>query len=97
MIQSAAIKKVKALPAWKEQRADKKRAKKAEAEARKKVRKYHPSPINAEIVAEIDDSAPTRDELVMKAEELGIEFRKNISYAKLLGLIEAELASETEV
>ena len=96
MIKSAAIKKVKALPAWKEQRADKKRAKKAEAEARKKVRKYHPSPINAEIEP-IDDSAPTREELVAKAEELGLEFRKNISETKLLSLIEAELASEAEV
>ena len=52
--------------------------------------------INAEIVPE-DDAPPTREELVAKAEELGIEFRKNISETKLLGLIEAELASEPEV
>ncbi len=44
-----------------------------------------------------DDAPPTREELVAKAEELGLEFRKNISETKLLGLIEAELASEPEV
>ena len=55
--------------------------------------------IGAEIVAEIapeDDAPPTREELVAKAEELGLEFRKNISETKLLSLIEAELASELE-
>jgi len=96
MIKSAAIQKVKTLAKWKESRLQKKRLKKAETEARLDGKQYHPSPIDAVIEAPVevaDDAPPTREELVAKAEELGIEFRKNISETKLLSLIEAELAS----
>jgi uncharacterized protein (DUF1697 family) len=99
MIKSAAIHKVKTLAKWKESRLQKKRLKKAETEARRDGKQYHPSPIDAMIEAPVevtDDAPPTREELVAKAEELGIEFRKNISETKLLSLIEAELASELE-
>ena len=73
--------------------------KKVKPPSKKVVKQVYPSPITSVIDEPVDaddDSAPTREELVAKAEELGIEFRKNISYAKLLGLIEAELASEPE-
>lgn len=38
-----------------------------------------------------EQALPTRDEMKQKAEELGLEFPKNISSVKLLKLIEDEL------
>jgi uncharacterized protein (DUF1697 family) len=77
--------------------------KKVNPPSKKVVKQVYPSPITSVVDEPVDavdaddNSAPTREELVAKAEELGIEFRKNISETKLLGLIEAELASEAEV
>jgi hypothetical protein len=72
--------------------------KKVKPSLKKAVKQVHPSPILAVIDEPVDgdDASPTREELVAKAEELGLEFRKNISETKLLSLIEAELASEPE-
>ena len=96
MIKSAAIQKVKTLAKWRESRLQKKRLKKAETEARRDGKKYHPSSINAVIEAPVeltDDAPPTREELEAKAAELGIVMNKRTSNKKLLSLIEAELAS----
>jgi len=40
----------------------------------------------------VEDTAPTRDEMEAKAQELGIEFKKNLSDKKLLKLIDKKLA-----
>jgi hypothetical protein len=45
----------------------------------------------------VDDSAPTRIELVAKATELGLKFTKRTSDEKLLALIEAALKQPEEV
>lgn len=39
-----------------------------------------------------DDAAPTRDELKQKADELGLEYPKNIPTEKLAEMVEAKLA-----
>lgn len=40
-----------------------------------------------------DSAAPTRDELKQKADELGIEYAKNIPTEKLIELVDAALAA----
>lgn len=49
-------------------------------------------PATPEDEAHISEEAPTRAEMKAKAEELGIQFAKNISSVKLLALIEKKLA-----
>lgn len=67
----------------------------------------HPDEIGAKAVATLSSDAPapdvkapeskeapTRDELKLKATELGIEFAQNVSDKKLRELIEAKLADQ---
>jgi len=69
----------------------------------------HPDEISAKAVATLSSDspaadvkapeskdAPTRDELKLKATELGIEFAANISDKKLRELIEAKLAEQAK-
>jgi len=44
-----------------------------------------------EIIEDISDDAPTREEMEIKAKELGLTYHKNISDKKLLALIEKNL------
>lgn len=52
-----------------------------------------PAPAPAAAPEPADDAAPTRDELKQKADELGIEYAKNIPTEKLIELVEAALAT----
>ena len=89
MIKSAAIIKDKTLPAWKELRLQKSKARKVAALERKAIKQYYPSPINAIEVA--DDAPPTREELEAKATELGIKFDGRTKDKKLGQLIQDKL------
>jgi len=93
MIRSAAIIKDKTLPAWKELRLQKRKAKKTAALERKAIKQYYPSPIDAiEVQAEPqDDAPPTREELEAKATELGIKFDGRTKDKKLGQLIQDKL------
>lgn len=50
------------------------------------------APQNIPETIPVDDSAPTRDELKQKADELGIDYPKNIPTERLSELVEAALA-----
>ena len=100
MIKSAAIVKTKTLAPWKELRLQKRKLKKANAAERKAIKQIRPSPMSAQIevpevldvVEQIDeadiDSPPTREEMLQRAEAIGMKVDKRWSDATLLKHIE---------
>jgi len=104
MIKSAAIVKTKTLAPWKELRLQKRKLKKAQAIERKATKQVHPSPIGKriaitevvevleievpEIETTVEDSPPTRDEMLQQAEAIGMKVDKRWSDATLLKHIE---------
>jgi hypothetical protein len=105
MIKSAAIIKNKTLAPWRELRLQKRKLKKEQAIERKLNKVYYPSPIGAqvidvpdepiEVVESVDDSPPTREEMLQQAEAIGMKVDKRWSDATLLKHIE-ESAWATE-
>jgi len=108
MIKSAAIIKNKTLAPWRELRLQKRKLKKANAAERKAIKQIRPSPISAqiidvpdepiemlEVVETVDDSPPTREEMLQQAEAIGMKVDKRWSDATLLKHIE-ESAWATE-
>jgi hypothetical protein len=105
MIKSAAIIKTKTLAPWRELRLQKRKLKKEQAIDRKLNKVYYPSPIGAqvievpdeqlELVETVDDSPPTREEMLQQAEAIGMKVDKRWSDATLLKHIE-ESAWATE-
>jgi len=103
MIKSAAIIKNAPRAEWREVRLAKKKAKKQAQIERKATKVYFPSPMNVRVrepvVVEqvieaadpIIESAPTREEMAIKARELGIKFDGRTSDKKLSLLIETAL------
>jgi hypothetical protein len=98
MIKSAAIIKNKTLAPWRELRLQKRKLKKEQATERKLNKVYYPSPIGAqvidvpdepiEVVEAVDDSPPTREEMLQQAEAIGMKVDKRWSDATLLKHIE---------
>ena len=93
MIRSAAIVKTKALAPWRELRLQKRKLKKLQAAERKATKQVHPSPIGRRVpkveVLEVPDNSPaTRDEMLQKAEAIGLKVDKRWSDATLLKNIE---------
>ncbi len=101
MIKSAAIVKTKTLAPWRELRLQKRKLKKSQAVERKATKQIRPSPINSqiievpdepvemlEVVETVEDSPPTREEMLQQAEMLGIKVDKRWSDATLLKHIE---------
>jgi hypothetical protein len=103
MIKSAAFVKVKTLTPGKELRMQKRKLKKSQAIERKATKQVRPSPIGRRVrieeietpivepVVEVpikDDSPPTRDEMVQRAEAIGLKIDKRWSDATLLKNIE---------
>jgi ribosomal protein L32E len=105
MIKSAAIIKNAPRAEWREVRLAKKKAKKQAQLERKAIKVYFPSPMNVrvrepvEAVAEVvkaadpivEDAPPTREEMTIKARELGIKFDGRTSDKKLSSLIATAL------
>ena len=104
MIKSAAIVKDKTIAPWREAQAQKRKLKKAQAIERKATKQVRPSPIGKrEVVSKaivevfeipVEDSAPTREEMLQQAEAIGLKVDKRWSDATLLKHIE-ELAWAT--
>ena len=93
MIRSAAIVKTKALAPWRELRLQKRKLKKSQAAERKATKQVHPSPIGRRVpkveALEVSDNSPaTRDEMLQKAEAIGLKVDKRWSDATLLKNIE---------
>jgi len=103
MIKSAAIVKTKTLSPWKELRLQKRKLKKSQAAERKASKQVCPSPIGkrmpkvieapevVEIPVEetsVEDTAPTREEMLQQAELMGLKVDKRWSDATLLKHIE---------
>jgi hypothetical protein len=103
MIKSAAIVKTKTLSPWKELRLQKRKLKKSQAAERKATKQVCPSPISkrmpevikAHEVTEttidetsVEDTAPTREEMLQQAELMGLKVDKRWSDATLLKHIE---------
>lgn len=93
MIRSAAIVKTKALAPWRELRLQKRKLKKSQAAERKATKQVHPSPIGRRVpkveALEVPDNSPaTRDEMLQKAEAIGLKVDKRWSDATLLKNIE---------
>jgi hypothetical protein len=103
MIKSAAIVKAKTLAPWKELRLQKRKLKKANAAERKAIKQIRPSPIGAQMIEvlevtdvveqievdeTVDDSPPTREEMLQQAEAIGMKVDKRWSDATLLKHIE---------
>lgn len=101
MIKSAAIVKTKSLAPWREVRLQKRKLKKAQAAERKATKQVHPSPIGKRIPIEtlevietpieetsVEDTAPTREEMLQQAELMGLKVDKRWSDATLLKHIE---------
>ena len=107
MIKSAAIIKNAPRAEWREVRLAKKKAKKQAQIERKAIKVYFPSPMNVRVrepvevaeVAEVvkaadpivEDAPPTREEMTIKARELGIKFDGRTSDKKLSSLIATAL------
>jgi len=102
MIKSAAIIKNAPRAEWREVRLAKKKAKKQAQIERKAIKVYFPSPMNVRVrepfesVEAIEpdpivESAPTREEMAIKARELGIKFDGRTSDKKLSLLIATAL------
>lgn len=103
MIKSAAIIKTKALAPWKELRLQKRKLKKSQAAERKATKQIRPSPIGKRVVPietpevveiseiveiPVEDTAPTREEMLQQAELMGLKVDKRWSDATLLKHIE---------
>ena len=102
MIKSAAIVKTKTLAPWKELRLQKRKLKKSQAAERKATKQVHPSPIGKRVVlieapevvetpieeTSVEDTAPTREEMLQQAELMGLKVDKRWSDATLLKHIE---------
>ena len=96
MIRSAAIVKTRTLAPWKELRLQKRKLKKAQAAERKATKRVHPSPIGrrmpevkaSEPVIVADESLATRDEMMQRAEVIGLKVDKRWSDATMLKRIE---------
>ena len=93
MIRSAAIVKTQALAPWRELRLQKRKLKKSQAAERKATKQVHPSPIGrrlpkVELLEVADESPATRDEMLQKAEAIGLKVDKRWSDATLLKNIE---------
>ena len=96
MIKSAAIVKTKTLAPWRELRLQKRKLKKSQAAERKATKQIRPSPINSQVikvldelvVETVDDSAPTREEMLQQADAIGMKVDKRWSDATLLKHIE---------
>jgi len=98
MIKSAAIVKTKVLAPWKELRLQKRKLKKAQIAERKATKHIRPSPIGSQIVLDephVEDSPATREEMLQRAEVIGLKVDKRWSDATLLKHIE-ELAWATQ-
>ena len=97
MIKSAAIVKTKTLSPWKELRLQKRKLKKSQAAERKATKQVCPSPIGKrmpEVIetpieeTSVEDTAPTREEMLQQAELMGLKVDKRWSNATLLKHIE---------
>ena len=102
MIKSAAIVKTKTLSPWKELRLQKRKLKKSQAAERKATKQIRPSPIGKRVVpiktpevietpieeTSVEDTAPTREEMLQQAELMGLKVDKRWSDATLLKHIE---------
>ena len=91
MIKSAAIVKAKTLAPWKELRLQKRKLKKAQTAERKATKQIRPSPIGSQIVLDeplVEDSPATREEMLQRAEAIGLKVDKRWSDATLLKHIE---------
>ena len=93
MIRSAAIVKTQSLAPWRELRLQKRKLKKLQAAERKATKQVHPSPIGrrvpkVELLEVADNSPATRDEMLQKAEAIGLKVDKRWSDATLLKNIE---------
>ena len=99
MIKSAAIVKTKTLAPWRELRLQKRKLKKSQAAERKATKEIRPSAIGRRVVEvfeiPVEDSAPTREEMLQQAETIGLKVDKRWSDATLLKHIE-ELAWATQ-
>jgi ribosomal protein L32E len=107
MIKSAAIIKNAPRAAWREVRLAKKKAKKQAQIERRAIKVHFPSPMNVRVretveavevfeiveVTEVveSDAPPTREEMSIKARELGIKFDGRTSDKKLSSLIATAL------
>jgi len=94
MIRSAAIVKTRTLAPWKELRLQKRKLKKTQAAERKATKRVHPSPINRRVpkveppVIVADESPVTRDEMLQRAEAIGLKVDKRWSDSTMLKRIE---------
>jgi hypothetical protein len=102
MIKSAAIVKTKTLAPWRELRLQKRKLKKSQAAERKATKQIRPSPIGKRVVpietlevveihveeTSVEDTAPTREEMLQQAELIGLKVDKRWSDATLLKHIE---------
>jgi hypothetical protein len=103
MIKSAAIVKTKTLSPWKELRLQKRKLKKSQAAERKATKQVCPSPIGKRMPAvietpeivetfveetSVEDTPPTREEMLQQAELMGLKVDKRWSDATLLKHIE---------
>jgi hypothetical protein len=102
MIKSAAIVKTKTLSPWRELRLQKRKLKKSQAAERKANKQVHPSPIGKRVApieapeiietpieeTSVEDTAPTREEMLQQAELMGLKVDKRWSDATLLKHIE---------
>ena len=100
MIKSAAIVKTKTLAPWKELRLQKRKLKKSQAAERKATKQIRPSPIGKRVVpietpevikaeeTSVEDTAPTREDMLQQAEIIGLKVDKRWSDATLLKHIE---------
>jgi hypothetical protein len=102
MIKSAAIVKTKTLSPWKELRLQKRKLKKSQAAERKATKQVCPSPIGKRVApietpeiveipveeTSVEETAPTREEMLQQAELMGLKVDKRWSDATLLKHIE---------
>lgn len=102
MIKSAAIVKTKTLSPWKELRLQKRKLKKSQAAERKATKQVCPSPIGKQVApietpevietsveeTSVEDTPPTREEMLQQAELMGLKVDKRWSDATLLKHIE---------
>jgi hypothetical protein len=97
MIRSAAIVKTKALAPWRELRLQKRKLKKSQAAERKATKQVHPSPIGRRVpkvelpAVVVDESPATRDEMLQRAEAIGLKIDKRWSDATMLKQIEGHV------
>jgi len=89
MIKSAAIVKNKTLAPWRELRLQKRKLKKAQALERKQNKIVTPTPIGLYLATavEVEETLPTREEMLQQAEVIGLKVDKRWSGATLLNKI----------